>query len=446
MVSFGWYNMPRSLKPGEKTKIGFRVYNNTDEDLAVTVDVYQRYPSLKYLGQVKFTAYKKSTTNYTSSLTFTMPPDDVQLHAEFKAVGKVTGKTYTYGSDRKISVKGSGVDIDALLLQELKRWYKKNVTVPGVTEYYDWSFDVTSLVKQVYPEVEKAYLYGRYEIVSSVYAGKTRPADRPVTDIVKGWEQGYERALLYLGRETYPELANYPDYEGWYWAYVPCKLIKTTGNQTDTTTCTKEQFRNGMVNNFKNSPQTVGWVNQYSPIVDVTQLVKQVYPDAQKAFLVIYGDDLSKIRVQGGYTSQPSPLPYSQIVYNWRVLGEEWERQYCSSDGKYYWVIYPCKVFIFRKFDITPSKTTLSPGESFSVNGTVEHITTQGKSVSFEFGVTPSWDSVLRKTTKTVTVLRKTTKTVTGTGSWQTTTLSASLLAPTSRGSYSISAYLKVGL
>ncbi len=200
--------------------------------------------------------------------------------------------------------------------------------------------------------------------------------------------------------------------------------------------CTKEQFRNGMVNNFKNSPQTVGWVNQYSPIVDVTQLVKQVYPDAQKAFLVIYGDDLSKIRVQGGYTSQPSPLPYSQIVYNWRVPGEEWERQYCSADGKYYWVIYPCKVFIFRKFDITPSKTTLSPGESFSVNGTVEHITTQGKSVSFEFGVTPSWDPVLRKTTKTVT----------GTGSWQTTTLSASLLAPTSGGSYSISAYLKVGL
>ena len=200
--------------------------------------------------------------------------------------------------------------------------------------------------------------------------------------------------------------------------------------------CTKEQLRDGMVNNFKNSPQTVGWVNQYSPIVDVTQLVKQVYPDAQKALLVIYGDDLSKIRMQGGYTSQPSSSPSRQIVNKWMVLGEEWERQYCPSNGKYYWVIYPCKAFIFRKFDITPSKTTLSPGEVFSVNGTVEHMTTKGKSVSFECGLTPSWDYGLRSHTTTAT----------GTGSWQTTTLSAYLLTPTSPGSYSISADLKVRL
>jgi len=105
--------------------------------------------------------------------------------------------------------------------------------------------------------------------------------------------------------------------------------------------CTKEEFRNGMVNTYRD--KAIGWKNEYSPILDVIDMVRQVKPNVIEAKLTIYGDNLNAIRVEGPYDSKPEALTTEEIVSNWEK-GEEWERQYCSRNGKWYWVIYPCKL------------------------------------------------------------------------------------------------------
>ena len=115
-------------------------------------------------------------------------------------------------------------DIKPVLMQELKKWYKRNVTVPGITESYDWSFDVTDTVIKsgLIEDVEKAYLYGKYEIRSYSYAGKERPPERSARDIVSGWLDEIELALLNVGTDVYPIPE---EYAGHYWVTVPCKLV-----------------------------------------------------------------------------------------------------------------------------------------------------------------------------------------------------------------------------
>jgi len=46
-------------------------------------------------------------------------------------------------------------------------------------------------------------------------------------------------------------------------------------------------------------------------------------------------------------------------VANWEK-GEEWERQYCPKNGKYYWVVYPCKLEV--EYEEVPKPT---PAPSF---------------------------------------------------------------------------------
>jgi len=226
MVSFGWYGMLRFLEPGETIRLGFRAYNDTDEDLKVHVDVYQKEPVVRYIGSAEFTAHARSTTRYLSLIEFTMPYQSVVLHAEFDATGVKTGKKYSEGHDWLIVVKEQGElpSVGEALMQELKKWYKKNVDVPGVTEPYDWSFDVTSTVIEsgLIENVEKAYLYGWYRIDKYAYAGKERPPDRSAQDIVYGWQECKELALLNIGTDVYdiPE-----EYAGWYWVTVPCRLV-----------------------------------------------------------------------------------------------------------------------------------------------------------------------------------------------------------------------------
>jgi len=118
------------------------------------------------------------------------------------------------------------------------------------------------------------------------------------------------------------------------------------GNGGGTTAeCTKEEFRNGMINAYKD--RAVFWVDSYTPILDVTSRVTNVKPYIFKAYLIIEGGDTSKIEVHGPYDSLPTKYPDGReindynIVQNWQY-GEEWERQRCPKNGKYYWVKYPC--------------------------------------------------------------------------------------------------------
>lgn len=106
--------------------------------------------------------------------------------------------------------------------------------------------------------------------------------------------------------------------------------------------CSIERLINGMVYAFKNNPKTIGWVNSTSPVVDVTDVVKQVYPEVQAARLTIYGDP-SKVRVLYKSQTRPPAQTVDQIVANWR-RGVEIERQYCPDDGLYYLVQYPAKL------------------------------------------------------------------------------------------------------
>jgi len=121
--------------------------------------------------------------------------------------------------------------------------------------------------------------------------------------------------------------------------------------------CLVQQFRDSMVNNYKNI--AIGWANDYSPVLDVTSKIALFYSNVKQAKLTIYGDDITKIRVIGGYNYTPLFYPDGRCadpsicgdeavrnsIENWQK-GEEWERQYCSLDGLTYWVVYPCKLEI----------------------------------------------------------------------------------------------------
>ena len=127
---------------------------------------------------------------------------------------------------------------------------------------------------------------------------------------------------------------------------------KTISVTITTAECTKEEFRNGMVKNYKD--KAVGWYDPYSPILDVTNTVKAVKENVKSARLIIFGSNLEAIRVEGPYDSLPPALTAEQVVANWE-RGEEWERQYCPKNGKYYWVIYPCRLDVeYEEVPVAP--------------------------------------------------------------------------------------------
>jgi len=123
--------------------------------------------------------------------------------------------------------------------------------------------------------------------------------------------------------------------------------------------CSRKDFRDSMVSNYKKSPLTIGWANKYSPILDVTDRVRVVFPEVKEARLTIWGDKLDQMMIIGpfidvvetpwGHFSVPLPeLPDEEIVINW-INGYEWERQTCSKDGYKYFVGYPCTLEVDGK-------------------------------------------------------------------------------------------------
>ena len=127
---------------------------------------------------------------------------------------------------------------------------------------------------------------------------------------------------------------------------------KTISVTITTAECTKEEFRNGMIKNYKD--KAVSWYDPYSPILDVTNTVKAVKENVKSARLTIFGSNLEAIRVEGPYDSLPPALTAEQVVANWE-RGEEWERQYCPKNGKYYWVIYPCRLDVeYEEVPVAP--------------------------------------------------------------------------------------------
>ena len=97
---------------------------------------------------------------------------------------------------------------------------------------------------------------------------------------------------------------------------------------------------------------TIGWANQYSPILDVTSKVLEVDPIVQKAELTIWGDPAhvgshcEKLKIIGPLDRRIE-LKTMAIVRDW-MQGMEWENEKCESDGHNYFVMYPCKLKIIK--------------------------------------------------------------------------------------------------
>jgi len=230
------YGMPTYLDVGETTNIYLDIVNDASYKARFYEDFY--YSTDKGITWNKFAHHEyamdagKSYTNLKTLVKFTMPDaSEAILYLSWTArkinpdgtIGEVVASGEDYHTIER-STAGEEVDIEPILMQDLKKWYKKNMEVPGVTEPYDWSFDVTNLVIEsgLIENVEKAYLYGQYEIRSYSYAGKERPPARDPRDIVSGWLNGIELALLNIGTDVYPIPE---EYAGWYWITVPCKLV-----------------------------------------------------------------------------------------------------------------------------------------------------------------------------------------------------------------------------
>ena len=114
-----------------------------------------------------------------------------------------------------------------------------------------------------------------------------------------------------------------------------------------------------MVNAFKHNPKTVGWANSTSPVVDVTDVLKQKYSNIKSAHLTIYGDP-SRVKVVYRTATQPPAQGVDQIISNWQ-RGIEVERQYCTKDHLYYLVEYPAKLEV----QTTNGKSNIGPTALF---------------------------------------------------------------------------------
>jgi len=239
---------------------------------------------------------------------------------------------------------------------------------------YSPVLDVTETVRAVCPKVTKATLtiYGddlaRIKIVK---AGSTKPTtypdgrpadvgvygDRARWNILHNWLAGVEFERQYCQEDG-----------EWYWVIYPCKL-EVQG--TLTLPC--------VLNDFV----------QQDAVVDVTGIVDQyvVQPKVIRGTLTVYRSKPQKIigpydtKPDKYYDGRPAVIEkygteaLKNIVENW-MAGQEWERVQCSKTGKWYWVLYPCKLDIeteavtVKRFSFKLSPSNPGLGETVTVNWT----------------------------------------------------------------------------
>jgi len=102
--------------------------------------------------------------------------------------------------------------------------------------------------------------------------------------------------------------------------------------------CTLEDFRRSYIKH-----------EGHNPVFDVTDTVKQVYPDTIKATLYVYTDDINKIDVSiVSYSHEPRPFSAREKVEHW-LNGREYVRMYCSKNGRWYYIVFPCKLVIEKE-------------------------------------------------------------------------------------------------
>ena len=89
----------------------------------------------------------------------------------------------------------------------------------------------------------------------------------------------------------------------------------------------------------------IKWYHNDVITLDVTDKVKQVYPDVKFARLTIYANDINKIIPVAVYDHQPPPRNIKDIVKGWEQ-GLELERM--KIGDKYYYIAFPCHLEMER--------------------------------------------------------------------------------------------------
>jgi len=124
--------------------------------------------------------------------------------------------------------------------------------------------------------------------------------------------------------------------------------------------CTKEEFRDMMVAHYQELWEkeqakgekglVIGWANDYSPILDVTETVMEVDPTIEEARLTVWGDPAhvgphaERLLILGPNEKRIVFDSYARVRH-W-MQGIEPENMECPKDGKLYLVIFPCKLEI----------------------------------------------------------------------------------------------------
>lgn len=108
--------------------------------------------------------------------------------------------------------------------------------------------------------------------------------------------------------------------------------------------CTINELIQGMVNAAKKNPLFLRMECDTCPVLDVTNVLRQVYSNVKYAELTIYGDP-RRVRVIYKSATRPPAQTVDQIINNWKH-GVELERQHCLNDNLYYLVQYPAKLVV----------------------------------------------------------------------------------------------------
>ena len=228
-----------------------------------------------------------------------------------------------FAHDVKKYLRGSGS-------KYVVRWENSDTPVLG----YGASQDIIT------PKVRRVKGSNVKGATITLYLGKTSrmkvegpynelPPVRSLQQIVRGWEKGYEKwRMSHEGR--------------YYWFVMPCKLNITYEDSKKI--CKKKCFE-GFKKVYKNHSRTIESNDEYA-ILDVTDIVSSVEDNVESAKLKVYFNKEDEVRIKGPYDSKPSARSNEEIVEGWKQ-GEEWSR--CKCNGKYYWIIVPCKLKIKYK-------------------------------------------------------------------------------------------------
>ena len=299
--------------------------------------------------------------------------DIVWSHAREEASSYVANKYHINQKDPRWDALLDKYTLIFHFRDGMVKWYRTHKTrktykVIGWKDRYSPILDVTKICQEVDPSIQSAKLTIEGSNIEGIsYTPRDEPfPERTPEEIVNGWKNGYELERMgriddYFGSDVYFEV-RFP--------------VKLEIKQKHPPAPSIKKLRDAMVNWYKTHNHydkdygiygivraytVIGWANEYSPILDVTGMVRFAYDDPQgyqikKATLTIWGHRLDKIKLKGPYYTKPRAFGPDEIVGHW-MNHQEWERAYWAPTETWYYVIFPCDLHIETYKPPTPHPT-----------------------------------------------------------------------------------------